>query len=198
MKSSIFWDITPYSSFKVNRRFGKTCSFHLQGRRIASLCLPPAFALISCVAYSSILKMEAICSSETSVYFQRTTRRYIPEDKNSSRIVCIQSARSYCHYWLLFTVRKIMPEKLLTTAVSSRSSFMLLQPATLSREMGNVIQHLSDNVNLFHSAHRIDFILIVITYEVTCNLKQFCVPPFYEKDLFVDCTALIRNSLLGN
>jgi hypothetical protein len=28
----------------------------------------------------SILKMEAICSSETSVDTQRTTRRYIPED----------------------------------------------------------------------------------------------------------------------
>jgi hypothetical protein len=26
------------------------------------------------------LKMEAICSSETSVEFQRTTRRYISED----------------------------------------------------------------------------------------------------------------------
>jgi hypothetical protein len=25
--------------------------------------------------------MEAICSSETSVYFQQTTRRYIPEDR---------------------------------------------------------------------------------------------------------------------
>jgi hypothetical protein len=39
-------------------------------------CLPPAFTLISCSAYSWILKMEAICSSETSVDFQRTTRRY--------------------------------------------------------------------------------------------------------------------------
>jgi hypothetical protein len=28
----------------------------------------------------SILKMEAICSSETSVDTQRATRRYIPED----------------------------------------------------------------------------------------------------------------------
>jgi hypothetical protein len=44
------------------------------------LCLPPAFTLVSCSAYSSTLKMEAICSSETSVYFQRTTRRYMPED----------------------------------------------------------------------------------------------------------------------
>jgi hypothetical protein len=31
---------------------------------------------------SSTLKMEAICSSETSVETQRTTRRHIPEDNN--------------------------------------------------------------------------------------------------------------------
>jgi hypothetical protein len=29
--------------------------------------------LVSCLAYSSTLKMEAKCSSETSVEFQRTT-----------------------------------------------------------------------------------------------------------------------------
>jgi hypothetical protein len=38
------------------------------------------FMIVSCLAYSSTLKMEARCSSETSVDFQRTTRRYIPED----------------------------------------------------------------------------------------------------------------------
>jgi hypothetical protein len=31
-------------------------------------------------AYSSTLKMETACHSETSIYFQRTTRRYILED----------------------------------------------------------------------------------------------------------------------
>jgi hypothetical protein len=30
--------------------------------------------------FSSTLKMEAICSSETSVASQQTTRRHIPED----------------------------------------------------------------------------------------------------------------------
>jgi hypothetical protein len=35
MKSSIFWDITPYVPFKINRHFGGTCSFHRQGRRIS-------------------------------------------------------------------------------------------------------------------------------------------------------------------
>jgi hypothetical protein len=33
-KSSIFWDITSCSPLKVNRRFGKSCRLHLQGRRI--------------------------------------------------------------------------------------------------------------------------------------------------------------------
>jgi hypothetical protein len=36
-------------------------------------------AELSCLIYST-LKMEAICSSETSVDFQRTTRPYILED----------------------------------------------------------------------------------------------------------------------
>jgi hypothetical protein len=44
------------------------------------LCFPPAFMLVSCLAYSSTLKMEAICSSKTSVETQRTTWRLIPED----------------------------------------------------------------------------------------------------------------------
>jgi hypothetical protein len=38
-------------------------------------------ALVSCLVYSSTLKMEATCSSETSVDLQWTTRRYIPEDR---------------------------------------------------------------------------------------------------------------------
>jgi hypothetical protein len=38
------------------------------------------FMLVYFLAYSSILKMGAIYSSETSVDFYRTTRRYIPGD----------------------------------------------------------------------------------------------------------------------
>jgi hypothetical protein len=67
MKSTIFWDITPCSQLKVNRRFG--------GPLLAT-CFHAGFLL----GLFSTLKMEAICSSETSVDFQRTTRRYIPED----------------------------------------------------------------------------------------------------------------------
>jgi hypothetical protein len=38
--------------------------------------LPPALTLVFCLAYSTTLKMEATCSFETSVDFQRTTRLY--------------------------------------------------------------------------------------------------------------------------
>jgi hypothetical protein len=44
------------------------------------LFLPPASTLISCSDDFSILWIEAICSSETSGDFQRTTSRYISED----------------------------------------------------------------------------------------------------------------------
>jgi hypothetical protein len=40
------------------------------------------FMLVSCLAYSSTLKMEATCSSEMSADIQWTTWRYIPEDTN--------------------------------------------------------------------------------------------------------------------
>jgi hypothetical protein len=36
---------------------------------------------VSCLAYSSTLKMEETCSSETLVDFKQTTRRYIAEDR---------------------------------------------------------------------------------------------------------------------
>jgi hypothetical protein len=35
MKSTIFWDITPSSPLRANRRFGGTYRLHLQGRRIS-------------------------------------------------------------------------------------------------------------------------------------------------------------------
>jgi hypothetical protein len=37
-KSSIFWDITPCSVLKVNRRFGQIYRLHLQGRISQARC----------------------------------------------------------------------------------------------------------------------------------------------------------------
>jgi hypothetical protein len=73
------------SPVKLSRRFGRTGHFHLQGRRVSkkqgarrAACL----LLVSCFAYTSTLKMEAICSSESSIDSNQTTRCYIPECRN--------------------------------------------------------------------------------------------------------------------
>jgi hypothetical protein len=67
MSRSVFRNITPCSSLKVNGHFGGTCRFHLQGRRINQ---------------ARNQKMDTKCSSETSLDFQRTTRRFNPEDRS--------------------------------------------------------------------------------------------------------------------
>jgi hypothetical protein len=83
MRSIIFRDVTPCSLLRCNRRFGGTYRLHLQGRR-KNFQQEPACHLLTCwfllKMFSSTLKMEAICSSETSVASQQTTRRHIPED----------------------------------------------------------------------------------------------------------------------
>jgi hypothetical protein len=62
--------------YRHGERMYMVGEFYLLGCR-----WPPAFTLVSYSAQSSILKMEAIFSSERSVDFQMTTWRYIPEDK---------------------------------------------------------------------------------------------------------------------
>jgi hypothetical protein len=52
------------------------------------------FLLISYLAYYSTLEMEATCSSETSVTFQRNTRRCITEDKTLHNHRC-ENLKSY-------------------------------------------------------------------------------------------------------
>jgi hypothetical protein len=55
MKVAVFWTVAPYSLGEVYRRFRGTC------------CL-------------IVLMMEAVSTSETSLNFYQTTRRYNPED----------------------------------------------------------------------------------------------------------------------
>jgi hypothetical protein len=90
MKSTVFWDITPCGPLKVKQYFGGPCHLNLQGQRICQarnqhesrwFCLPSIFMLVSWLAYSLIQKMEATCSSATSVDLQWATQSYIPEDR---------------------------------------------------------------------------------------------------------------------
>jgi hypothetical protein len=85
-KSIIFWDVTPCSLLSCNRCLGRTYRLHLQGRRnnfsknqqVSRWQILLATCLLAEII-SSTLKMEAICSSETSAATQQTTRRHIPE-----------------------------------------------------------------------------------------------------------------------
>jgi hypothetical protein len=74
-KSTIFWDITPCSPLSVNRCFGRTYRLRPQCRK-NKLSKKGTWKQVT----FPTLKMEAICSSATSVDTQRNTRRYIPED----------------------------------------------------------------------------------------------------------------------
>jgi hypothetical protein len=78
VKSTIFWDITPWLLAKL---------------------------------IFSTLKMEAICSSETSVATQQTTRRHIPEDDTLHNHRC-ENLKSYKDWkeFIPYTVkRKAIP-----------------------------------------------------------------------------------------
>jgi hypothetical protein len=56
------------------------------------------FTLVSCLAYSSTLKMETKCSSKTSLDFQQCTQLYIPEDRTLQLERCSSTAKiAYKH-----------------------------------------------------------------------------------------------------
>jgi hypothetical protein len=68
MKSTIFWDITPCSPLSANRRFGgiRVEERAKQETSMKQIASRGCFTLVSCMAHSSTLKMEATCSSEIS------------------------------------------------------------------------------------------------------------------------------------
>jgi hypothetical protein len=70
--------------------------------------LPSDFMLASFSAYFSTPKMDAIYSFDTSVEFQHTTKRYVPEDSTIHDHRC-ENLKSYLAptvedwFWTIFT-----------------------------------------------------------------------------------------------
>jgi hypothetical protein len=73
------WPVESRPTFQRNMSPPSSGSKNKPSKKPA--CLPPAFTLVSCLAYSSAMKMEATCPSETLVNFQWTTWHYIPKDR---------------------------------------------------------------------------------------------------------------------
>jgi hypothetical protein len=59
MKNYNFFDVTLCSILKVNQHFIGTCQLNLQGWGVSQALLAACFKLVSCLAYTSTLKMEA-------------------------------------------------------------------------------------------------------------------------------------------
>jgi hypothetical protein len=77
----IAWNIAYPSLLKANQHFGGTCRLHLQDKRISQALDMGTFAkLVSCLGYSTALKLVAM-------FLQRTTQHYIPEDELFRRLV---------------------------------------------------------------------------------------------------------------
>jgi hypothetical protein len=97
-------------SRKVTRRicFCRTSGFHIGGYKSFLSCalLANFFMLISCVSFSSTLKIEVTCSSETLVDFQQTIRHYTPEDITLLICFCLFTAL-FCNA-RVFSVDKIV------------------------------------------------------------------------------------------
>jgi hypothetical protein len=96
----IFRDAMRYSPLKFNRYFGRTCNFHLQGRRISQ----------------TITQHEA---GSKQCEFQLSTWRYIPEDRTFQVLVRIMGnfPQSFISYttilfsWVIVTVFLVPPLK---------------------------------------------------------------------------------------
>jgi hypothetical protein len=75
------FDITLCNPLKVNRRCAENCRLHLQGWTVGETKFTVCILLISCLGYSSTLKMEVIYSFETSVGFQQAALHHTPDDR---------------------------------------------------------------------------------------------------------------------
>jgi hypothetical protein len=68
---------------------------------LGSNAVQSGFMLITCLVYSSTLKMEATCSLETSVDFQWTTPRYIPQGRTPHSHRCENLKSNFLVYQVL-------------------------------------------------------------------------------------------------
>jgi hypothetical protein len=83
-----------YSSHLQGRKVSQTRNQHNQGNRG-----PRLLSLVSCLAYSSTLKIEAVHSTEMSLNLYQTTRCYISEDST-----CISPETQY--FKVLYTTEE--------------------------------------------------------------------------------------------
>jgi hypothetical protein len=117
--------------------FLSTVSHHPSSRK-KSFCMP-----LACASFTSALKMESVCSSETSVNFNQTAWCHIPEDRLFSTYECTKI--------ILGDHRVIVEQeiKVLGTCLSPPSEVMV----TLMMERERVLETLAFTSVMMHLTH---------------------------------------------
>jgi hypothetical protein len=98
LKSTIFWDMMPWSLCRILPTLWKTYSLYLQDwRAIQASCKHGKSLLAGWLTYSLILKTEAVRYSETPIKFYQTTCRCSPEYSSSLKSLGMTSEKSNWH-----------------------------------------------------------------------------------------------------
>jgi hypothetical protein len=164
-----------------------------------------SFVLVSCFTYYSTLKKEAICSSETSVDFQRATRRYIPEYKTlhnqryenrnpiwhisvtKSNFQTVTLLKSYSKIRKQFTVSNFIFVIVLWVAVHSCSYKSTARCVSHYNCCRFIIQSLCTTIGI-HSEPTYQSVTVGT---IVCSVSLLCPPPLlpYQSTVRVMVTS---------
>jgi hypothetical protein len=107
--SSVFWNITPYSPLKVNRSFEGKCFIRFQGRWIIQArnqrkgdSKQNLLATLFTQVYSCYPEDGGDMFRRNVCWFQRTTRRYILEDRSLYKHR-YENLKPYRRYFMLYS-----------------------------------------------------------------------------------------------
>jgi hypothetical protein len=108
MKSTVVWDVLLYSPVQVH-----WCCRGMHCIHPSRAPLATCFLLVTCMVYSSTVKMEAVCSSQTSLNFYQILLCHFPEDS----ILHMQKLFVIQLFWManLEKCQKEWPDILLVT-----------------------------------------------------------------------------------
>jgi hypothetical protein len=128
--------------------------------------------LVSCLAYSWTLKMEGICSSETSVVFQRTTRLYILIGRTVlENLFLIQPGKTFSRLFLWNPVVRCHVYKiLLLDLILSQFNAISITILCISKmNLNNVSPSTAISPSCLHIPHFLAKILYVFIYPMNAK-----------------------------
>jgi hypothetical protein len=183
MKSTIFWDITPRSPLKKSTDVSEEhIVFYATASQWELFHFPPAsytirnFEPADYSAYSTV-KMATTYSSETSVDFQRTTRRYISENCTLQSCDCILIA--WHKIWPYRWRQYVSPKRRWNTRQRGATSYkiIVLNVCHFSLPHSCYMTHTSQSTSIDHSKKwwLIEIMKLITTRCIHSSVSSFPV-----------------------